>query len=77
MVLVSPAVVGASTFCVGFHGEDPMDSFRVDFTDAAGMGESYLLAPANGCEHFDYTEVSSFFGDGNYCIRPVVSSSTP
>lgn len=76
-IALIPAVdVAASTFCVGFHGEDPGDAFRVDFTDAAGTGESYLLAPASGCEHMVYTEVSDFFGDGNYCIRPMVTSNT-
>ena len=67
-----PAVLQSATagFCVGLHGEDPLDGFRVEFTDADGPGESWLTAPQ--CGLTDPIELTNALTPGNYCIRPTV-----
>jgi hypothetical protein len=71
LVLPTPIANDTAGFCIGFHGEDPLDGFRVEFTDAdATVGESWILAEACGAP--DLSELSDLLTPGNYCIRPTV-----
>jgi hypothetical protein len=72
LVLPTPIVSDTAGFCIGFHGEDPLDGFRVEFTDAdATVGESWILAEACGVP--DFSELSDLLTNGNFCIRPTVN----
>lgn len=73
-VLPTPSNVTTAGFCVGFHGEDAADGFRVDFTNASNAGESYLQA--NLCGLATFTELSAV-APGDFCIRPTVTSPNP
>ena len=74
-VLPTPVNVTTAGFCVGLHGEDAADGFRVDFTDADGTGESFLTAGLCGIAM--PTELTGAGIPGNYCIRPTVTSVNP
>lgn len=73
-VLPTPSNVTTAGFCVGFHGEDAADGFRVDFTDVSNAGESFLQA--NLCGLATFTELTAL-APGDYCIRPTVTSPNP
>lgn len=73
-VLPTPTNVATAGFCVGFHGEDAADGFRIDFTNASGTGESYLRVDLCGLAAF--TELTAV-APGDYCIRPTVTSPNP
>lgn len=70
--LPTPINVSTAGFCVGLHGEDPADGLRMDMTDTATVGESWFRAGACGLPTF--TEASDLTFDGNFCIRPTVTS---
>lgn len=74
LALEDPVSVPQAGFCVGFHGEDPMEGFRVDFTDADGTGESWVRAEE--CGQLDFIEAGDIAYPGNFCIRPTVTSSS-
>lgn len=75
LVLPASINVSAASFCVGFHGEDPSEGFRIDFTDADHLGETWVRAAA--CSAPMFTEASEIQYMGNFCIRPTVISRTP
>jgi hypothetical protein len=74
-VLPTPVNVTTTGFCVGFHGDDAADGFRVGFSDAGAAGESYIRA--NLCGLAAFTEASDLMNPGNFCIRPTVTSVNP
>jgi hypothetical protein len=71
LVLATPITSDEATFCIGFHGEDPLDGFRVEFTNDDGLvGESWYTAEA--CNIPDPIELTELSASGNFCIRPTV-----
>ncbi len=72
ITLPTPTTVDAATFCVGFHGEDPADGFRVDRTGTDNLGETWVRSTTCGIDAF--TELTDLKSSGNLCVRPTVIS---
>lgn len=58
----------SASLCVGFHGEDQHDAFRVAVSDQEDIGGSYVDAIVCGPPR--ELEDEGFLGD--FCVRPTV-----
>lgn len=76
IALNNPIEVTTQDFCVGLHGTDPGDGFRILFSDTSQeFGTSYFVATSCGVDTFD--AVANIVGPGNWCIGATIDKVAP